>query len=159
MTCLICNELFYHHIITCVLISYVSHINIISPPKLSLNYQNQTRTFHPPTLLASAPPEPDVAAVTGGGERERSHIGVRAWALRAQIRHSTMLHVDLVALKIGCWRGRKKALFIISINIQVFFLLFEWMDWVFQQNYPIRSLMRLLGSDMIVHININIFLY
>ena len=25
--------------------SYVSHINTISPPKLSLNYQNQTKTF------------------------------------------------------------------------------------------------------------------
>ena len=33
-------------IITCELISCVSHINTISPPKLSLNYQNQTRTFH-----------------------------------------------------------------------------------------------------------------
>jgi len=108
MTYLICNELLYHHIITYGLISYVSHINIISPPKLSLNYQNQTRTFHPPTLSASAPPEPDVAAITGGGEIERSHIGVRAWVLQARIRHSMMLHVDLVALKIGCWRGIKK---------------------------------------------------
>ena len=32
---------------TCGLITYVSHINTISPPRLSLNYQNQTRTFHP----------------------------------------------------------------------------------------------------------------
>ena len=45
MSCLICNELLHHHIITCGLISCVSHINTISPPKLSLNYQNQTRTF------------------------------------------------------------------------------------------------------------------
>jgi hypothetical protein len=42
---------FHHHGIccshtcTCGLITYVSHINTISPPKLSLNYQNQTRTF------------------------------------------------------------------------------------------------------------------
>ena len=49
MSCLICNELLHHHIITCGLISCESHINIISPPKLSLNYQNQTRTFHPPS--------------------------------------------------------------------------------------------------------------
>jgi len=40
-----CNELLHHHIITCGLISCVSHINTVSPPKLSLNYQNQTRTF------------------------------------------------------------------------------------------------------------------
>jgi hypothetical protein len=33
------------HTCTCGLITYVSHINTISPPKLSLNYQNQTRTF------------------------------------------------------------------------------------------------------------------
>ena len=45
MSCLICNELLHHHIITCGLISCVSHINTISPPKLSPNYQNQTRTF------------------------------------------------------------------------------------------------------------------
>jgi len=45
MSCLICNKLLHHHIITCGLISCVSHINTISPPKLSLNYQNQTRTF------------------------------------------------------------------------------------------------------------------
>jgi len=45
MSCLICNELLHHHIITCGLISCVSSINTISPPKLSLNYQNQTRTF------------------------------------------------------------------------------------------------------------------
>ena len=31
---------------TCGLITCVSHINTISPPRLSLNYQNQTRTFH-----------------------------------------------------------------------------------------------------------------
>ena len=41
MSCLICNELL-HHIITRGLISCVSHINTISPPKLLLNYQNQT---------------------------------------------------------------------------------------------------------------------
>jgi hypothetical protein len=41
----------YHHGIYCLhtcicgLITCVSHINTISPPKLSLNYQNQTRTF------------------------------------------------------------------------------------------------------------------
>ena len=46
MSCLIYNELFHHHIFTYGLISCVSHINIISPPKLSLNYKNQTRTFH-----------------------------------------------------------------------------------------------------------------
>ena len=33
------------HTCTCGLITYVSHINIISPPRLSLNYQNHTRTF------------------------------------------------------------------------------------------------------------------
>jgi hypothetical protein len=44
MSYLICNELL-HNTITCGLIPYVSHINTISPPKLSLNYQNQTRTF------------------------------------------------------------------------------------------------------------------
>ena len=47
ISCLICNELLYHHIITCGLVSCVSHINTISPPKLSLNYQNQTRIFQP----------------------------------------------------------------------------------------------------------------
>jgi hypothetical protein len=36
------------HTCTCGLITYVSHINTISPPKLSLNYQNRTRTFHNP---------------------------------------------------------------------------------------------------------------
>ena len=46
MSCLICNELLHHHIITYGLILCVSHKNTISPPKLSLNYQNQTRTFH-----------------------------------------------------------------------------------------------------------------
>jgi hypothetical protein len=45
MSCLICNEFLYHHISTYGLISCISHINTISPPKLSLNYQNQTRTF------------------------------------------------------------------------------------------------------------------
>jgi len=45
MSCLICNELLHHHIFTCGLISYVSHINTISSSKLSLNYQNQIRTF------------------------------------------------------------------------------------------------------------------
>jgi len=52
MSCLMYNDLLHHHIITCGLISCVSHINTISPPKLSLNYQNQTRTFQtriPPT--------------------------------------------------------------------------------------------------------------
>ena len=44
MLCLICNELLYHLLFTCGLITCVSHINTISPPKLSLNYQNQT--FH-----------------------------------------------------------------------------------------------------------------
>jgi hypothetical protein len=39
MSCLICNELL-HDTITCGLIFCVSHINTISPPKLSLNYQN-----------------------------------------------------------------------------------------------------------------------
>ena len=33
------------HTCTYGLITYVSHINTISPPRLSLNYQNQTRTF------------------------------------------------------------------------------------------------------------------
>jgi hypothetical protein len=72
MSCLICNELLHitcvsfapssshlyrhgiycSHTYTCGLITYVSHINTISPPKLSLNYQNQTRTFQSadPTL-------------------------------------------------------------------------------------------------------------
>ena len=50
MSCLICNELLHHDIITCGLISCVSHINTISPPKLSFNYQNQTRTFQLPSL-------------------------------------------------------------------------------------------------------------
>ena len=34
------------HTCTYGLITCVSHINTISPTKLSLNYQNQTRTFH-----------------------------------------------------------------------------------------------------------------
>ena len=34
------------HTCTCGLITYVSHINTISPPRLSLNYQKHTRTFH-----------------------------------------------------------------------------------------------------------------
>ena len=33
------------HICTCGLITCVSHINTISPPRLSLNYQNHTRIF------------------------------------------------------------------------------------------------------------------
>ena len=33
------------HTCACGLITYVSHINTISPPRLSLNYQNHTRTF------------------------------------------------------------------------------------------------------------------
>ena len=33
------------HTCTCGLITCVSHINTISPPRLSLNYQNHTRTF------------------------------------------------------------------------------------------------------------------
>ena len=33
------------HTCTCGLITYVSHINTISPPRLSLNYQNHTGTF------------------------------------------------------------------------------------------------------------------
>ena len=49
MSCLMCNELLHHHIITCGLISCVSHKNTISPPKLSLNYQNQTRIFQKKT--------------------------------------------------------------------------------------------------------------
>ena len=36
------------HICTCVLLTYISHINTISPPRLSLNYQNQTRIFQSP---------------------------------------------------------------------------------------------------------------
>ena len=36
------------HTCTCGLITSVSHINTISPPRLSLNYQNQTRTFQSP---------------------------------------------------------------------------------------------------------------
>ena len=41
---------FHLHGICC---SYtcVSHINTISPPRLSLNYQNQTRTFQSPPFL------------------------------------------------------------------------------------------------------------
>ena len=34
------------HICTYGLITCISHINTISPPRLSLNYQNLTRTFH-----------------------------------------------------------------------------------------------------------------
>ena len=66
MSCLICNELLHHHMCelcnisklfspswhmllthtcTCGLITCVSHINTISPPRLSLNYQNHTRAF------------------------------------------------------------------------------------------------------------------
>jgi len=41
MSCLICTKVLHYHTFTCGLISYVSHINNISPPKLSLNYQNQ----------------------------------------------------------------------------------------------------------------------
>jgi hypothetical protein len=37
------------HTCTCGLIICVSHINTISPPRLSLNYQNQIRTFQAPT--------------------------------------------------------------------------------------------------------------
>ena len=33
------------HTCTCGLITCMSYINTISPPRLSLNYQNQTRTF------------------------------------------------------------------------------------------------------------------
>ena len=45
------------HTCTYGLITCVSHINTISPPRLSLNYQNQTRTFH---LLTRAPvPSPN----------------------------------------------------------------------------------------------------
>ena len=36
------------HTYTCGLITCVSHINTINPPRLSLNYQNQTRTFQSP---------------------------------------------------------------------------------------------------------------
>ena len=35
-----CSHICTHGLITCV-----SHINTISPPRLSLNYQNHTRTF------------------------------------------------------------------------------------------------------------------
>jgi len=56
ISCLMCNELLHHHIITCGLISYVSHINTTSPPKLSLNYQNQTRTFQRGTTMRGRPP-------------------------------------------------------------------------------------------------------
>ena len=35
----------YSHTCTCELITCVFHINTISPPRLSLNYQNHTRTF------------------------------------------------------------------------------------------------------------------
>ena len=35
------------HTCTCELITCVSHINTISPPRLSLNYQNHIGTFHP----------------------------------------------------------------------------------------------------------------
>ena len=52
MSCLICDELLHHHLFIYELISCVSHIKSISPPKLSLNYQNQTRTFQSP----QAPP-------------------------------------------------------------------------------------------------------
>ena len=37
------------HTCTCGLITYVSHINVITPPRLSLNYQNHTRTFQTTT--------------------------------------------------------------------------------------------------------------
>ena len=41
----------YSHICIYGLITCVSHINTISPPRLSLNYQNHTRTFQwPPSL-------------------------------------------------------------------------------------------------------------
>jgi hypothetical protein len=73
MSCLICNEpsiitcasfstspSHFHlhgiccsHTCTCGLITCVSHINTISSPKLSLNYQNQTRTFQLATTLSS----------------------------------------------------------------------------------------------------------
>ena len=36
------------HICICGLITFVSHINTISPPRLSLNYHNHTRTFQSP---------------------------------------------------------------------------------------------------------------
>ena len=41
------------HTCTCGLITCVSHINTISPPKLSLNYQNQTRTFQEVRFLTA----------------------------------------------------------------------------------------------------------
>ena len=41
------------HTCTCGLITCVSHINTISPPKLWLNYQNQTRTFQPYLVLVA----------------------------------------------------------------------------------------------------------
>ena len=40
--CICCS-----HTCTCGLITCVSHINIISPPRLSLNYQNQIRDLSP----------------------------------------------------------------------------------------------------------------
>ena len=39
------------HTCTYGLITCVSHINTISPPRLSLNYQNHTRTFQSPPFL------------------------------------------------------------------------------------------------------------
>ena len=42
------------HTCTGGLITYVSHINTISPPRLSLNYQNQTRTFQRGLLRRSS---------------------------------------------------------------------------------------------------------
>jgi hypothetical protein len=39
------HGIYCSHTCICGLITCVSHINTISPPKLSLNYQNQTRTF------------------------------------------------------------------------------------------------------------------
>ena len=66
MSCLMCVKLLHHHMCelatspshfhlhgiccsytcTCRLITCVSHINTISPPRLSLNYQNQQGPFN-----------------------------------------------------------------------------------------------------------------
>ena len=51
------------HTCTCGLIICVSHISTISPPRLSLNYQNQTRTF---LALAQGVLEPELGH---GGRR------------------------------------------------------------------------------------------
>ena len=89
MSCLICNELLHHmcgpcnisshfhlhvmccsHKCTCGLITYVSHINTIFPPRLLLNYQNHIRTFQ-----CALPALGRAWAAVAAGPRELGRFG------------------------------------------------------------------------------------